>query len=60
MIVAVAAKFTILSWKRRNSIIFEVLISFEQDPNRDSYGYEAILLKQLQEEVRQCDRRIDV
>ena len=46
--------------KKRKFIIVLVIISFEQDPKRDSYGYEAILLSELKEEIRQCDRRIYV
>ena len=60
MIAVLVAKFTILNLKRRKFIIALVIISFEQDPKRDSYGYEAILLSELREEIRQCDRRIYV
>ena len=60
MIAVLVAKFTILNLKKRKFIIVLVIISFEQDPKRDSYGYEAILLSELKEEIRQCDRRINV
>ena len=60
MIAVHVAKFTILNLKRRKFIIMLIIVSFEQDPKRDSYGYEATLLSELQEEVRQCDRRIKV
>ena len=60
MISVLVANITIRSSSRRTLCVLICINSFERDPDRDKYGYESILLADLKEQVRQCDRRINV
>ena len=39
---------------------FRVTTSYEADPHKKDYNYEYNLMCELREQVRQCDRRINV
>lgn len=36
------------------------MYSYEEDPNKDSYHYDRLLLAELRTEINNCNKRIEV